>query len=393
MDPVRNPFAPGAGNPPPELAGRSAVLDDVGVTLRRIALAKPAQSSILVGLRGVGKTVLLTRIDETAQRETFKTLYIEAHEDKSLPELLVPGLRRILISLSVLQLGRNAARQALRVLSSFVRSIKLKVHDIDLELGIDPEVGSADSGDLEADLPSLFLSIGQAAKSAGIPIVILIDEMQYLKKKEFSALIMAIHRTSQANLPVTLVGAGLPQILGLAGDSKSYAERLFKYPKIGALDEHDARDAILGPIQAEKATIDDAAISEILSVTERYPYFLQQWGHEAWNIASNNRISRKDVLKATSAAIVKLDESFFRVRFGRCTPTEKRYMRALAELGPGTHRSGEIAEKLSLKTTNVGPTRDKLIRKGMIYSPQHGDTAFTVPLFDAYMRRVMPTLD
>ncbi|GGB63587.1 hypothetical protein GCM10011505_50190 [Tistrella bauzanensis] len=249
MDPVRNPFAPGAGNPPPELAGRSAVLDGIGVTLRRIALGKPAQSSILVGLRGVGKTVLLTRIDDTAQREAFKTLYIEAHEDKSLPELLVPGLRKILISLSLIELGRSSARQALRVLSGFVRSIKMKVHDIDLELGIDPEIGAADSGDLEADLPSLFLSIGRAAKSAGAPIVILIDEMQYLKKKEFSALIMAIHRTSQANLPVTLVGAGLPQILGLAGDSKSYAERLFKYPKIGALDEHDARDAILGPIE------------------------------------------------------------------------------------------------------------------------------------------------
>ncbi|MFD0388549.1 ATP-binding protein [Tistrella bauzanensis] len=248
MDPVRNPFAPGAGNPPPELAGRSAVLDGIGVTLRRIALGKPAQSSILVGLRGVGKTVLLTRIDDTAQREAFKTLYIEAHEDKSLPELLVPGLRKILISLSLIELGRSSARQALRVLSGFVRSIKMKVHDIDLELGIDPEIGAADSGDLEADLPSLFLSIGRAAKSAGAPIVILIDEMQYLKKG-----IQRAHHGHPSHqpgdLPVTLVGAGLPQILGLAGDSKSYAERLFKYPKIGALDEHDARDAILGPIE------------------------------------------------------------------------------------------------------------------------------------------------
>ena len=393
MDPVRNPFAPGAGTPPPELAGRAMILDELTVTLQRIALGKPAQSSILVGLRGVGKTVLLVRLSEIAETIGFRTHLIEAHEEKPLSALIVPGLRQILIRLSEIERARDAARRGLRVLRSFLNSIRLTYGDFEIGLGIDPEVGSADSGDLEVDLPNLFLAVGEAARSAGVPFAILIDEMQYLTDKEFSALIMAIHRTSQTNLPLTLIGAALPQILGLAGESKSYAERLFKYPKIGALEEKDARAALLGPIREEGARIEEAALTAILEVTERYPYFLQQWGHDAWNVAEHDMITAVDVEVATEIAIRKLDDNFFRVRFDRCTPSEKRYMRALAEFGPGTHRSGDVADRLGLKTTSVGPVRNKLIRKGMIYSPQHGDTAFTVPLFDAYMRRVIPTLD
>ncbi|HYF88439.1 ATP-binding protein [Azospirillum sp.] len=393
MDRVRNPYAPGAGNPPPELAGRSSVLDDARVALQRIAIGRAAQSSILVGLRGVGKTVLLVRIKEIAEEQSYKTHIVEAHEAKPFAELIAPGLRSLLLSLSRFENGKDKVRRGLRVLKSFLGSIKVKVGELDIELGIESETGVADSGDIEVDLPNLFLAVGDAAKAVGCPVALFVDELQYLSEKEFSALIMSIHKISQAQLPLTLIGAGLPQILGLAGESKSYSERLFRYPKIGALDEIDAEAAIAGPAIAEGASFKPEAIKEILRVTERYPYFLQQWAHDAWNIASGPSITYGDVVRATDISIRTLDESFFRVRFDRCTPSEKRYMRALAEFGPGAHRSGDVADCLGLKTTSVGPTRGKLIKKGMIYSPQHGDTAFTVPLFDSYMRRVMPTLE
>ena len=323
----------------------------------------------------------------------FKTCLVEAHEAKSLPELIVPGLRSILLSLSAVEAGKTAARQGLRVLKSFLGGLKASIGDLELALGVDPATGSADSGDLEVDLPSLFVAVGEAARAAGRPVALLIDELQYLTEKEFGALIMSIHKVSQAQLPIVLVGAGLPQILGLAGESKSYAERLFKFPPIGALGADDAKAAVITPVKAEGAEVEADAIDAILRVTERYPYFLQQWAHDSWNIAANDVISLDDVVAATEVAVKTLDNSFFRVRFDRCTPSEKRYMRALAEFGPGAHRSGDVADKMKVKTTSVGPVRAKLIRKGMIYSPQHGDTAFTVPLFDAYMRRAMPHLD
>jgi len=389
MDPIQNPFVPGAGNPPPELAGRSQVLGDADITLKRVAGGRHAQSLILVGLRGVGKTVLLVRMQEMAESLGYRAHLIEAHEGKSLPELLVPALRATLINLSGVEAAKSHARRALRVLAGFVRSLSIKINDVEYGLSIDPESGTADSGDMEADLSALFVTVGDAAKAAGRPVALLLDEMQYLHEKEFSALIMAIHKVSQLGLPIVLIGAGLPQILALAGESKSYSERLFKYPSIGALSEEDARQAIQAPLEAEGVTIGRAAIELILEVTHRYPYFLQQWGHDAWNLAEGVSITNKNVIDAYAVAIRTLDESFFKVRFDRCTPSERRYMRALADMGEGAHRSGDIADLLGVKTTSVGPTRAKLIRKGMIYSPSHGDTAFTVPLFDEYMTRVM----
>ncbi|MFN3260504.1 MAG: AAA family ATPase [Pikeienuella sp.] len=393
MDPVRNPYAPGAGNPPPELAGRAGILEDAEIVFQRTAQGRPAQSMILVGLRGVGKTVLLNKLSDAAEAHAFRTHMIEAHEAKRLPQLLVPGLRTMLFRLSTVEGARAAANRALRVLKSFVNGVKFKYGDIEFSLGVDAETGAADSGDLEADLPALFVAVGEAARAALSPALIVIDEMQYLSEAEFSALIMAVHRTNQLGLPLLLLGAGLPQILGLAGESKSYAERLFTYPRIGALGAGDARDAIVTPAAKEGVQIEPEAVAEIVRITEGYPYFIQQWAFDAWNHATGDVIKRRDVEAATRTSIRSLDENFFRVRFDRCTPSEKRYMRALAEFGPGAHRSGDIAEMLGLKTTSVGPTRGKLIRKGMIYSPQHGDTAFTVPLFDAYMRRAMPELE
>ena len=390
MDSVQNPYAPGAGNPPPELAGRTTVLREMHVALQRVAAGRPAQSLIMVGLRGVGKTVLLVRIAELAQGHGFRTISAEAHEGKKLAELLVPGLRAALIGFCTSEAARDAARRAMRVLKSFLNAISLKMNDFEVGLTIEAEAGAADSGDLETDLPALLVSVGQAARAAEKPVAILLDEMQYLSAGEFSALIMAMHRVSQLNLPVIFAGAGLPQIPALAGDSKSYAERMFHFPEVGALAEEDARLAITKPARQEGADIDDDALDEICRVTERYPYYLQQWAHDAWNLAAGPRITRQDVLNATKISISVLDRDFFRVRFERCNASEKRYLRALAAMGPGAHRSGDVADLLHLKISSLAPARDRLIRKGMIYAPQYGDVAFTVPLFDAYMQRVMP---
>jgi AAA ATPase domain len=390
MDPVRNPFAPGAGTPPPELAGRRDVIDAGAIALNRIASGRPAQSLILVGLRGVGKTVLLNKLKDIADQAHFKSAIVEAHEGKTLPELIVPSLRSILFSLSGLESAKNKARRALRALKGFLSNLHIKIGEIDVGLSIDPERGLADSGDIEVDLPDLIAAIGEAAQEAGTPVAFFVDELQYLSSAEFSALIMSIHKVNQRALPLVLVGAGLPQIHGLAGNSKSYAERLFRFPEIGALNRDDAIAAIANPAEAEGVTFSGPAIDKILDLTERYPYFLQQWAYEAWNYSDTPLIDLATVEAATKLAIQELDKSFFKVRFDRCTPSERKYMRALAEFGQGKHRSGDIAEKLGVKVTSVAPTRSALIKKGMIYSPSHGDMMFTVPLFDQYMRRVMP---
>jgi hypothetical protein len=390
MDPVRNPYAPGAGNPPPELAGRLGLLDDIEIALRRIALGRPAQSVILTGLRGVGKTVLLVRIGAIAEELGYRTLTMEAHDGRHLADLLVPGLRAALLQFSATAKAADAARSGLRVLKSFLHGLSLKVNDIELALTLDPETGAADSGALENDLPALLVAVAKAARAADRPMALLLDELQYLSAAEFSALIMAMHRVSQLNLPLLFAGAGLPQLPALVGESKTYAERMFQFPAIGALSPEDARIAIAKPAEAEGASVDPDALDEIIRLTEGYPYFIQQWSHDAWNIATDPRITRQDVLNATPTTFRILDRDFFRVRFERCNAYERRYLRALADLGPGPHRSGAVARHLGVKTTSLAPARDKLIRKGMIYAPQYGDIAFTVPLFDTYMKRAVP---
>lgn len=279
---------------------------------------------------------------------------------------------------------------AARVLRSFVGAIRLKVADLEIGLDIDPEPGAADSGDLEVDLAELFVAVGEAAQDRSRAVAVLIDELQYLSAAEMSALIMAVHRIAQRQLPLALVGAGLPQLVGLAGRSKTYAERLFTYPDIGPLAPPDAREALRGPVRAQGADFTDEALDALVAVTRGYPYFLQEWGYQAWNLAPGSPIDAAVVERATAAAIRKLDGSFFRVRFDRLTPREKDYLRALAELGADAHRSGDVATSLGVKVQSVAPLRSGLIRKGMIYSPAHGDTAFTVPLFDEFMRRTMP---
>jgi len=389
MDPVKNPFAPGAGTPPPELAGREDVIETARIALSRLKAGRPTTSVIMVGLRGVGKTVLLVEIERMAEADGYRTLFIEAHDRRDMPSLLVPGIRKILISLNRIEAAKNLSQRALRVLKGFVSKLSFRIEGIEFGLGVEAEHGVADSGDIEIDLPDLFQAVGEAARAAGVPVAILVDEMQYLSRKDFSALIMAVHRTNQRRLPVILIGAGLPQIIGLSGNSKSYAERLFTFPEIGALSAPEAMDALRLPVEAEGAMIGDDAIARLLSVTRKYPYFLQQWGYESWNLATGDTIMLPDVESAGAAAVSKLDEGFFKVRFDRCTPAEKRYMRALAELETGTGKSGDVADILGVKVTSLGPTRSSLITKGMIYSPAYGDVEFTVPLFDEYMKRTM----
>ena len=390
MDPFQNPFSPGAGSPPPELAGRDDLLREASIALRRIRAGRYERSLMLVGLRGVGKTVLLNRIREMAIENGYSIVMIEATESRSLPALLLPPLRQVLFRFDTMADVSDKVKRGLRVLRSFVGCFRATINEVEFGLDIDPEKGTADSGDLEADLSELLLSIGEAAQDRRTAVAIIIDEMQYLSEDEMSALIMAVHRISQRQLPVVLIGAGLPQLVGLAGRSKSCAERLFRYPVVGPLPEVEAIKALQNPVVSQGVSFTEDALRELIRITHCYPYFLQEWGYNTWNIASATPIRVDDVLDATNVAIRKLDESFFRVRFDRLTPREKDYMRALSDLGAGPHRSGDVADRLGVKVRSIAPLRSGLIRKGMIYSPAHGDTAFTVPLFDEFMLRTMP---
>jgi hypothetical protein len=392
MDPIKNPFSPGAGAPPPELVGREAILEQARVLLARIKAKRPEKSILLTGLRGVGKTVLLNEIERMAAKEGYRTLGLEAHEDKSLAALLVPPLRKLLFDLDRVAGAGDKAKRALGVLKGFMNGVKVKIGELEVGLDIDPEKGTADSGDLESDLPNLFVAVAEAAEERTIPVALLIDELQYFNPKELSALIMAMHKMQQRQLPMILLGAGLPILPGLAGESKSYAERLFSFPDIGALSGPDAIKALRGPTKTAGVEFEDTALKKIFALTQGYPYFLQEWGYQAWNRAPASPITLKVVQQATPIVIERLDQSFFRVRFDRLTGGEKKFLRAMAGLGPGSHGSGEVAEALGVKINSIGPVRASLIRKGMVYSPEHGNIAFTVPLFDQFMLRAIPKL-
>lgn len=390
MDPIKNPFSPGAGAPPPELVGREPVLEQARILLGRIKAGRPEKSLLLTGLRGVGKTVLLNEIQRMAAAAGYRTIEIEAHEDKRLGPLLAPSLRRLLFDLDRLAGAGNKVKRALAVLRGFVSAIRVSVGDVDIGLDIEPEKGVADSGDLEIDLPNLLVAVAEAAAERKTAVALLIDEVQYFNQKELGALIMAMHKVQQRQLPFVLVGAGLPILPGLAGESKSYAERLFSFPPIGALTEDEARRALQEPARAAGIRFEPAALAHIFKTTQGYPYFLQEWGYQAWNQATSSPIGLDVVKRATTTVIRRLDENFFRVRFDRLTPSEKKFLRAMAEMGPSPHRTGDIAATLGVQVNSLGPVRAKLIRKGMIYSPAHGELAFTVPLFDEFMRRAIP---
>ena len=385
MDEIRNPFAPSAGSQPPELAGRDELMRSAEIAIQRILRGKHDRSQILLGLRGTGKTVLLNRIENIALANDHMTSFVEAPDDRNLAELLYPKIHQVLRKLSFVENAKTKTHAAMRILRSFAGAFKITVGDV--SISVDPQPGSADSGILEYDLIDLFFAVGEAAQAAGRAWTLLIDEVQYLSKPELSALIVAIHRMNQKGLPILFFGAGLPQIAALSGEAKSYAERLFLFPKIGALDNTAAANAIKLPIEEENERITEDAVADIIAVTEGYPYFLQEWGFQVWNIAQSSPFTREDVKGASKNALRRLDEGFFRVRYDRLTPKEREYVLAMAALGNGPYKSSDIADQLNESVNTLGPRRAKIIHKGMIYSPEHGDVDFTVPMFASYLRR------
>ena len=362
------------------------MIDDFGVTLRRALDRRPGKSCMPLGLRGTGKTVLLNRFMEIAGQEGARTAFVEASDSGSFSQLLAIRLRRVLLQLAEGPVRRAAAR-ALGVLRSFALHLP---DGSAISVGVDATPGLADSGVLSEDLADLLVAAGEAAADAGSGIVLAIDEAQYLRDDEMGAAIGAIHRTTQLNLPVLLVAAGLPQLRALAGQARTYTERLFTFPEVGALTPDEASDALVLPAEAQQARFESAAIESIIAESRGYPYFVQEWGYHAWNAAPRDLITLHDVNAASRSVTDTLDRDFFRVRFDRLTPKERVYLRSMAELGPGPHRSGDIAAELGVRVQSAAPRRSALIAKGMIYSPAHGDTAFTVPLFDDFLRRALP---
>lgn len=387
MDPQRNPFAPGAGAQPPELAGREAIISAATIALERIRRGRYEKSQMLLGLRGVGKTVLLLHLRQIAEHKGYLVVPLEAPEGQRLAAYLAPKLKNILLRLNRVEQARDLAQKALGALRGFASAFKVSIGEIDVSISSETV---ADTGNLEIDLPELIGCIGRAAAAANTCVAIFIDEVQYLVEEDLRSIIVAMHTVAQQNWPVILFGAGLPQVAALAGEAKSYAERLFDYPDVGPLDPVSASSAIVDPIREEGEAIDSAAVQKILEVTEGYPYFLQEWGKHSWNCSNRSPISAADVVQASELATEALDKSFFRVRFDRLTPREQDYLRAMAFLGAGPHRSGDIADALGMKVQQAGPLRSGLIKKGMIWSPAHGQTAFTVPMFDAFMKRAIP---
>ena len=390
MNPQANPYAPGAGTPPPELAGRDSVLADARTAIQRNQSGKSARSFMFVGLRGVGKTVLLNEVQVIAEEQGALTDFIEVSIHEPLSKTIIPTLRATLLKLDRIKGVSEKVKKGLRVLKSFVGAVKVKYDDVEFSVDVDAEPGVADSGTLTRDLAELFLAVGEAAKARNASIVILIDEIQNLPAEEFEALIMAVHRINQKSLPLLVVGAGLPLLVKLSGEAKSYAERLFEYPDIGPLDPIEAARAIREPAAEADVVFTDEAIEAVIEKTKGYPYFLQEWGYQSWNTAEGSPITAKDVEIASEVAVRRLDQNFFRSRYERLSDPQKRYLRAMAELGPGPHKTGDIAKNIGKQSSQLGPTRDALIISGMIYSPKYGYAAFTVPLFDEFMRRVEP---
>jgi len=385
MDPYRNPFAPGAGSRPPELAGRDVVLEHARVSCGRAINGRSARSMMLLGLRGTGKTVLLNEVGKIAEQAGLLVSKVESPEEESLARLLYPEMRKVMRSLSTVEAAKQIANRGLKGLRGFASIFKIDIAGV--EVGVEPEPGLADSGNLQYDLPDLFNVIGRAAQAAGKGWILLIDEVQYLGEADLRALIVSMHKMSQEGLPVLLVGAGLPQVARLAGEAKSYAERLFLYPEINALDADAAAKAVLKPILDEEASIAEAALQEIVVRTKGYPFFLQEWASTAWNCAEGPEISLDDVVQSYSETLALLDAGFFRVRIDQLTPSEVLFVRAMSELGDGPYAVGDIAKAMGRTQSSLGPIRAKVIAKGMAYSTDHGVLDFTVPLFAEFMRR------
>lgn len=385
MKAVDNPYNPGSGKPPPELAGRAKIIEAVKASMERAKAGKGSRDVILLGLRGVGKTVLLVEFEKLAETlGCYATSVIEADFNRPLPQLLVPQLFRLLLKLDRVKNAKQHAANALKSLRSFAAAFKIKVGEV--EVGVEEAKAT---GDLALDLTDLFLEIGKAAQAAKTAVVVLLDEVQSLSSKDFGALITALHKVAQRQLPVMFVGAGLPQLPKLAGEAKSYAERMFDFQTIDRLDEKSATEAVVEPARAASVTFTKDALAAILKETKGYPYYLQEWGKHSWDVAPSSPITVKHVAEATQLAIATLDNGIFASRIQRMTERQQEYARAMAEL-PLPARSTDVARKLGLTSEQAAPTRDELIKKGIAYSPKRGLIDFTVPLFDACLRRLIP---
>lgn len=386
MDRFENPFRPGAGAPPPALMGRSALIEAFDVEMQRTALGRPSRGLVAVGLRGVGKTVLLNRFVEIAQQIDAGICFIEAPEGDDLLRELCLVLRRELFRL---ERARPSARIT-RALS-VVKSLSLTIPG-GLSVGIDIDVprGLADSGDLAFDLTETLVAVGDAFRDQQRGLLLSVDEMQSVPTGQMAALLAAYHRCVQRSLPVLLVGAGLPGLLGLLGDSKSYAERMFIVNSIGPLDSMDAAAVIRKPLTSRNLEITESALNQVIEEAGRYPYFLQVWGYHLWNAARRSPFTDGLVSRIAGEVRTALDRDFFSIRLDRVTPRERDYLAAMARLGPGPHDSGVVAEAAGMTVQVAGPKRTALIRKGMVFSPRHGQTAFTVPMFDDFLRRALP---
>jgi len=381
---VDNPYSPGAGVPPPELAGRDDVIEQVEIAIARARKSKPPKNFMLLGLRGVGKTVLLQQLlSDAGEENVVEDLEVNPH--RPLSEQIAPHLLRVLIKLDRKKKIGHGVKQALGLLQSFAAKFEVKIGDY--AVGVTKVHAS---GDLQLDLADLFQAIGEAARKRGVAVILAMDEVQYLSREDLTALIIALHGVGQRQLPLVFLGAGLPQLAKLAGDARSYAERLFIYPEIGRLDDESARQALVVPAAKEGASFEDDAIAHILRETDCYPYFLQVWGDKVWQVAQSPHMTLENAKAATNLAIRYLDESFFRVRLDRLTETQQEYARAMAACGPGPVRTADVAEELGIEASRAAPIRREIVKKGMAYSQQRGMIAFTVPKFEEFMQRVMP---
>ena len=393
MDAVSNPYTPNAGAAPEIVVGRDDQLEAFTVLLRRLERGRTEQSMIITGLRGVGKTVLLGQFGDIARRAGWEVVEIEAskHDDTRFRQAMFSQLKAVLLRLSPRARWTERARNAAEVLSAFAVSVDQK-GTFSVSWDVPAAEGAADHGDLSMDLTDVFVALGEAAEEQQRGVALLIDEVQFLGRTQLEALIQAVHKTVQRRLPITFVGAGLPQIAELAGDAKSYAERLFTFPRVGSLEGDDARKALIEPALVEGVTFDDDAVDLAIRITQGYPYFIQELGYQVWGVASDDRVRRSDVATAREAYEAKLDSSFFRVRLDRTTPLQTAYLRAMAELGPQPQKAADVARVMGRESTQVGPTRAELIDMGLLYTPEHGYAAFTVPDFDAFMLRAVPEL-
>jgi hypothetical protein len=387
MDPRRNPYAPGAGTKPPALVGRDEQIEAFDILLERLERGYTAQSEIITGLRGVGKTVLLDVFRDTAEARDWATVEWEVEKNAPFASKMAAQVRRALLQLAPKARWTERALRAAAILKSFTLTFS---PDGGMTAGLDVDAlaGAADSGALSEDLSDLFVAVGDAAAEHGVGVVFLLDEIQFLKPTDLEALIVALHKCARRSLPITLVGAGLPQIPRLTGEAKSYSERLFRFVTIGRLDpETDARDALILPARDLGVELEPAAVDLVVEYTQGYPYFLQEYGRIIWDEASASPVSLDEVASLLPLIEAKLDESFFRVRAERTTELELRYLYAMARLGPEAHRASEVARGVGRTVEQAGPIRSRLIDKGLLYTPGHGLAAFTVPQFDRYMLR------